>query len=78
MAEAGAKVVFNDINQDLVNKGLAAYAEAGIEAKVDVYPKCFHAFDMILPFKEISKVAIMKFEEEFVKATKTYFAKQNK
>ena len=33
MAEAGAKVVFNDINQDLVNKGLAAYAEAGIEAK---------------------------------------------
>ena len=33
MAEAGAKVVFNDINQDLVNKGLAAYAEVGIEAK---------------------------------------------
>ena len=33
MAEAGAKVVFNDINQDLVNKGLAAYSEAGIEAK---------------------------------------------
>ena len=32
LAKAGAKVVFNDINQDLVNKGLAAYAEAGIEA----------------------------------------------
>ena len=32
LAKSGAKVVFNDINQDLVNKGLAAYAEAGIEA----------------------------------------------
>ena len=32
LAKAGAKVVFNDINQDLVDKGLAAYAEAGIEA----------------------------------------------
>ena len=33
LAKAGAKVVFNDINQELVDKGLAAYAEAGIEAK---------------------------------------------
>ena len=32
MAKAGAKIVFNDINQDLVNKGLAAYKEAGIDA----------------------------------------------
>lgn len=32
-AKAGAKIVFNDINQELVNKGLAAYQEAGIEAK---------------------------------------------
>ena len=32
MAEAGATIVFNDINQDLVNKGLASYKEAGIEA----------------------------------------------
>ena len=32
LARAGAKVVFNDINQELVDKGLAAYAEAGIEA----------------------------------------------
>jgi gluconate 5-dehydrogenase len=31
-ASAGATVVFNDINQDLVNKGIAAYKEAGIEA----------------------------------------------
>ncbi|MGM9552500.1 MAG: gluconate 5-dehydrogenase [Clostridia bacterium] len=33
LAEAGAKIVFNDIKQELVDKGLAAYKEAGIEAK---------------------------------------------
>ena len=32
MAGEGATIVFNDINQDLVNKGLAAYEEAGIKA----------------------------------------------
>ena len=32
-AEAGAKIAFNDINQELVDKGLAAYKEKGIEAK---------------------------------------------
>jgi len=31
-ADAGAKIVFNDINQELVNKGLEAYKKAGIEA----------------------------------------------
>ena len=29
---AGATIVFNDINQELVDKGLAAYAEKGIKA----------------------------------------------
>lgn len=32
LGEAGATVVFNDVNQELVDKGLAAYKEAGIEA----------------------------------------------
>lgn len=32
-AEAGATIVFNDIKQELVDKGLAAYKEAGINAK---------------------------------------------
>ncbi|MBO5302790.1 MAG: gluconate 5-dehydrogenase [Lachnospiraceae bacterium] len=31
-AEAGATIVFNDINQELVDKGLAAYEEKGIKA----------------------------------------------
>ena len=32
-AKAGATIVFNDINQDLVDKGIAAYKADGIEAK---------------------------------------------
>ena len=32
-AACGAKIVFNDINQELVDKGIKAYAEKGIEAK---------------------------------------------
>ncbi|NWO00499.1 gluconate 5-dehydrogenase [Tetragenococcus halophilus] len=32
-AQAGAKIVFNDINQELVDQGLAAYKEKGIEAR---------------------------------------------
>lgn len=32
-AGCGAKIIFNDINQELVDKGLKAYADAGIDAK---------------------------------------------
>ena len=32
MAKAGATIVFNDIKQELVDKGIAAYKEAGIDA----------------------------------------------
>ena len=31
LAKAGAKIVFNDIKQEFVDKGLAAYREAGID-----------------------------------------------
>ena len=31
-SEAGATIVFNDIKPELVDKGLAAYAEKGIKA----------------------------------------------
>ena len=33
LAGAGAKIVFNDLKQEFVDKGLAAYKEAGIDAK---------------------------------------------
>ena len=32
LAEAGATIVFNDLRQELVDKGIAAYAEKGIKA----------------------------------------------
>lgn len=50
--------------------------KAGVEAKVDIYPKCFHAFDMMTPFREVSKQAAATFEKEYLYATEHYFAKQ--
>lgn len=32
LAKAGAKIVFNDIKQEFVDKGLASYKEAGVDA----------------------------------------------
>jgi len=50
--------------------------KAGVEAEVDVYPNCFHAFDMLLPHKKISKKAIAQFEKKYLEACDKYFAKQ--
>ena len=50
--------------------------EAGVEAAADVYPGCFHAFDMLLPFKQVSKQAIAAFEEHYRYAAAHYFAPQ--
>lgn len=50
--------------------------KAGVEAKADVYPNCFHAFDMLLPTKKISRKAIAEFEKNYLYAAKHYFAKQ--
>ena len=50
--------------------------KAGIKAKVDVYPNCFHAFDMFLPFSKISRKAIAKFEKEYLYAVEHYYAEQ--
>lgn len=51
--------------------------KANVEAKVDVYHNCFHAFDMLLPFKKISKIAIKEFEKQFLIALEKYEAKQD-
>lgn len=50
--------------------------KAGIEANVDIYPNCFHAFDMLLPFKKVSKKAIAEFERQYLIACERYFAEQ--
>lgn len=50
--------------------------KAGVEAKVDVYPNCFHAFDMLTPFRKVSKKAIAEFEKQYLYAMENYFAEQ--
>lgn len=51
--------------------------EAGIRAEVDVYPTNFHAFDVLLPKKKESKVAVARFEEKVACAITSNFAPQN-
>lgn len=50
---------------------------AGISAKADVYPTGFHAFDMLLPFRKISRQAIECFEKEYLFAAENYVCPQN-
>lgn len=51
--------------------------KAGVEAKVDVYPNWFHAYDMMRPFRKVSKEAIAKFEEQYLYAAEHYFAEND-
>lgn len=51
---------------------------AGVEAKVDIYPGCWHAFDMLTPFRKVSKKAIAEFEKQYLHAAENYSAPQRK
>lgn len=50
--------------------------KAGVPATVDVYPSGFHAFDILLPFRKISRQAVAAFEQQFLYAREHYFARQ--
>ncbi len=50
--------------------------KAGVTAYVDVYPTGFHAFDMLLPFRRISRQAITEFEKQYLYAAEHYRAAQ--
>lgn len=54
-AEAGATIVFNDIKQELVDKGLAAYEEKGIKA---------HGYVCDVTDEEAVQAFVKKVEEE--------------
>ena len=54
-AQAGATIVFNDIKQELVDKGLAAYKEEGIEA---------HGYVCDVTNEEAVTEMVKKIEEE--------------
>lgn len=51
--------------------------KAGVEANADVYPGCFHGFDMLLPFLRVSRKAIAEFERQYLYAVEHYFAVQS-
>lgn len=51
--------------------------KAGIPAHVDVYKTGLHAFDMLMPFRRISKQAIAAFEKQYLYAQEHYLAKQD-
>jgi gluconate 5-dehydrogenase len=55
LAQAGATIVFNDINQELVDKGLEGYKKEGIEA---------HGFVCDVTDEEAVNAFIKKVEEE--------------
>lgn len=50
--------------------------KASIPARVDVYRTGVHAFDMLLPFRKISKQAAEALEAQFLYAREHYFAEQ--
>ena len=41
---------------------------AGVPAECDVYPGCWHAFDMLAPWKRVSREAAARFEQKFAEA----------
>lgn len=52
--------------------------KAGVPAHVDVYKTGFHAFDMLMPFRKISRQAIAAFEKQYLYAQANYTARQDK
>lgn len=55
---------------------IQALKAADVSAELDVYPSGFHAFDMLLPFRKLSRQAIAAFEARFLYAREHYFASQ--
>lgn len=55
MADAGATIVFNDIKQEFVDKGMAAYKEAGIDA---------HGYVCDVTDEDAVNAMVAKIEEE--------------
>lgn len=55
---------------------ICALQKAGVTAHVDVYPTGFHAFDMLMPWRRISKEAAEAFEKQYIYAAEHYIASQ--
>lgn len=64
---------FCDETQEYINNLKAA----GVEAEIDVYPGCFHGFDIICPKSNIAQKAAEKYIEKFKYAAANYFSQQS-
>lgn len=53
-----------------------ALRQAGVPAQVDVYPTGLHAFDMLMPWRRISRQAAERFEQAYLYAVEHYHAPQ--
>ena len=51
-----------------------AAREAGVPACIDVYPGCWHAFDMLAPFRKVSRRAAARFERAYRYAARHFFS----
>ena len=51
--------------------------EAGIEAEVDVYEGLCHAFDILQPWRKVSRRAAERFDAAFTRARERYFAEND-
>jgi acetyl esterase/lipase len=51
--------------------------EAGVPVSFERYPGCYHAFDKMNPYADVSRKAISFFMESFKFAIKHYFAEQS-
>lgn len=51
--------------------------DAGVDAHVDVYSGCFHAFDILMPFSKVSRQAAAEFEKQYLYAAENYCATQD-
>lgn len=61
---------------DETKEYIANLQSFGVEAKIDVYPGCFHAFDLLGSKTDIGLIAIEKYIKEYKYATKNYFSPQ--
>lgn len=61
---------------DETKEYIANLQSFGVKAKIDVYPGCFHAFDLHGNKTSIGKKAIETYIEEFKYAANNYFAPQ--
>ena len=47
--------------------------KAGVEAEADIYPKFYHAYDMMEPETKAAQTAAARFVEKFKEAKAKYF-----